>query len=570
MSKNLLDTKTVTFGEVIANGKTYKVPFYQRDYSWLEENWEDLWLDIETISNDSEENHYMGAIVLKDEGEKGEKKYTIIDGQQRIATLSLLILAVVKSLQSLIDAGIDKEQNEERKKIIKNTFLGSKDATSLTYSSKLTLNENNRDFYQTYLLQLKIPVSRRKLNDSDQLMLSAFEYFLKKLESNDKLCSSGEELSRFAEKIVAGRLHFIQITVDDELKAYTVFETLNARGLELTSTDLLKNYLFSQVGSEIDIQNIKTQWHSIANTVGIQHFPEFLRYFINSRQRLIRKDRLFKEIKSKVKTKEGVFDLLDKLEHYADIFVALDDYEDDLWKNSMEVRDLIKELSLFKIKQHKPLLMIAYFSLEPIEFPKVLRIIRALVFRYNIIGGFNPNLWEETCNKASIKIFKEEITSATQLFQELKPLYLSDGDFKNNFALKSFDTEDSRTRKIVKYILFSLENQKCQKNYPPDSQDATIEHVLPENMTIEWEASFDREKHESFVYRLGNMCLLEDKLNAREASNNVFSNKKVVYGKSQYGLTTDMRKYEEWTENEIRSRQQELANIAATVWKADY
>ena len=112
--------------------------------------------------------------------------------------------------------------------------------------------------------------------------------------------------------------------------------------------------------------------------------------------------------------------------------------------------------------------------------------------------------------------------------------------------------------------------QKCQKNYPPDSQDATIEHVLPENMTAEWEASFDREKHESFVYRLGNMCLLEDKLNAREASNNVFSNKKVVYAKSQYGLTTDMRKYEEWTESEIRSRQQELANIAATVWKADY
>ena len=96
---NLLDTSTVSLSDIIGNGKTYKVPSYQRDYSWKFDNWEDLWSDIQAIL-DGERVHYMGSIVLQN---KGDKKYSVIDGQQRLATLTLIVLAIIKVIQNLAD-----------------------------------------------------------------------------------------------------------------------------------------------------------------------------------------------------------------------------------------------------------------------------------------------------------------------------------------------------------------------------------------------------------------------------------------------------------------------------------
>ena len=144
---NLLDTSTVSFSDIIGNGKIYQVPSYQRDYSWKEDHWEDLWSDIVSIT-DNDSIHYMGSIVLQNQG---DKKYTIIDGQQRLATLSIIALATIRLIQDLVNNDIEKEKNEERIKILSNKFLGDKDPASLTYSEKLSLNENNNSFYQSHL-----------------------------------------------------------------------------------------------------------------------------------------------------------------------------------------------------------------------------------------------------------------------------------------------------------------------------------------------------------------------------------------------------------------------------------
>ena len=249
MAKNLLDTTTTTFGALMGNGKRYKVPDFQRDYSWKEEHWEELWLDIKSLSRNTE-IHYMGSIVLQN---NGDKTFTIIDGQQRIATLTIIIIAAVKLFEELIEAGNESEKNGERKEIIIRRYLGDKDPTSLKYSSKLFLNENNDNFYQTNLLQLNLPLNKSRLNASDRLMLEAFEYFYNLMKESKSIFGNGERISEFIDKIIADKLFFIQIVVEDDLSAYTVFETLNARGLELTSTDLLKNYLFSLVKSNAGI-----------------------------------------------------------------------------------------------------------------------------------------------------------------------------------------------------------------------------------------------------------------------------------------------------------------------------
>lgn len=136
----LLNTDTEDLKELLSNGKSYEVPPYQRDYSWKQEHWEDLWEDLLSIEN-TKEDHYMGALVL----ESGERKqFRIIDGQQRMATLSILILASVDFLYSLADQNVDAQANKERAALLEGSYLGSKDPTSLRITSKLKLNANGR------------------------------------------------------------------------------------------------------------------------------------------------------------------------------------------------------------------------------------------------------------------------------------------------------------------------------------------------------------------------------------------------------------------------------------------
>ena len=167
---NLLDTSTVSLSDIIGNGKTYEVPQYQRDYSWSNDHWDDLWEDIQAVAKEETEVHYMGSVVLQN---KGSKHYDIIDGQQRFTTLTLVVLAVIAKLEDLISKEIDVEENKERQELLKRKFLGDKDPGSLTYSSKLHLNENNNDFFQTNLLVFRTPSNPHTLLDSNKQMWRA-------------------------------------------------------------------------------------------------------------------------------------------------------------------------------------------------------------------------------------------------------------------------------------------------------------------------------------------------------------------------------------------------------------
>ncbi|MBO9318256.1 MAG: DUF262 domain-containing protein, partial [Chloroflexus sp.] len=107
----MLNTRTISYLELIGNGKRYRVPPYQRDYSWNEEQWDDLWNDIVDLHNQTDSYHYMGALVVQAES---DRDLLIIDGQQRMATLSILSLAVIALLSELAQRGIDPDRNRER------------------------------------------------------------------------------------------------------------------------------------------------------------------------------------------------------------------------------------------------------------------------------------------------------------------------------------------------------------------------------------------------------------------------------------------------------------------------
>ena len=564
---NLLDTKTVTLNEVLGNGKKMQVPLFQRDYSWDEDNWEDLWNDI-LSSEQTGSVHYMGSVVLQNiDG----KNYYIIDGQQRFATLSILILALINKIRILADNDVDKEANRERVEILMNQYIGQKDPTSLRYSSKLSLNENNDAFYQQRLVAFKEPVNRMKLSDSEKLLWNAYLFFSKVIDEQFKQDLSGERIAYFLNEIVGERLMFIQIVVENELNAYTVFETLNSRGLELTSTDLLKNYLFSLVAkSETDLRQVRAQWKKIIDIVGLKAFPIFLRQYLNSRMNLISKEYLFKAVKQMVQDGEQVFAMLDELEKNAYVYIALFTPDDVLWENDKEIREDIRALTLFRVTQCNSLLMIAYDKLSVADFKKVLRAIVSLSFRYNVIAKLQTNDMEKVYNRASVRIFKSEDITVRQILEDIRPIYLNDEDFKRYFEHKVMNTNNSATRKLVRYILYKVEAALPNGLHADFEIDTgTIEHILPEAYTEDWSADFSEEEAENYRYRLGNLTLLESKKNNREAAAKSFEEKKEIYANSQYALS---RKIEasEWTPKMIHHRQARIASVACGIWKIQY
>ncbi len=555
---NLLDTSTVSLSDIIGNGKTYVVPPYQRDYSWKRDQWEDLWNDIETI-NSSGNVHYMGSIVLQN---MGEKKFHVIDGQQRFSTLTLIVLAIINQLKALIAKEIEVEKNEKRISILKRKFIGDEDAGSLTYSSKLKLNENNNSFFQTNILVFRKPNNPNTLQDSDKLLLQACNYYVERVSLHFKDETDGEKITNFLDKKIAEKLLFIQIIVEDELSAYTVFETLNSRGVGLTVTDLLKNYLFS-ITTKVDLPHVKNKWKKIVDIIGLDNFPTFLRHFWISKNKLIRQEYLFRAIKDSITDSTAVILLLDSLEDNAFLYNALSNYADSFWEGHKEIKKRIKELSLFKEKQAYPLLISTYNNLSREDFSKILKFVNIITFRYTVIAKLHTNLKEDVYNKAAVEVSIKNADSLNQIAQLIKPLYPSDNDFKNDFSTKSISTK--RGKKLVRYILFSLENHLSKADYDFEENPGTIEHILPENGDENYSENFPQAIHESVVYRLGNYTLLEDDKN-RECETLPFENKKAIFQTSQYELSKQIN-YHDWTPNIIDIRQEVLAKYASSIWR---
>ncbi len=193
--------------------------------------------------------------------------------------------------------------------------------------------------------------------------------------------------------------------------------------------------------------------------------------------------------------------------------------------------------------------------------------IMVISFRYNVIGRLQTNEMEKSYNKTANKVFAGAIQNANAALDDLKDLYIADDVFRNYFELKSFNTTNSQQKKIARYILYKIEAQLedgIKTEYQID--EGTIEHILPENMDAHWNSLFNDEDHLRMVYMLGNLSLLEAKLNTRQAGQKPFADKKTVYHKSRYALSK-LIGGEEWTIQMIKHRQATLAKTAAGIWK---
>jgi hypothetical protein len=507
----------------------------------------------------------MGYLVFQEDSSKTKTSF-IIDGQQRFTTLSILCLSAIRLLKEWADIGIDKENNETRIEKLTEKFLGNFSTSKLTITPKLILNKNNDDFYKSYLLSHRKPPAIGKLKPSQKRLWGAYEYFYQMLKA--KVTSkSGTELATLIDDEISNALIFTTINVSDDLNAYKVFETLNARGVKLSPSDLLKNYLFSKAfeSSSSELEETERRWQSINDFLGKSDLPTFLRHYWNSRYELVRISNLYRAIKITVQTPKHVFDLLNELEQLAPVYSAFENPADPMWNK--EQRSFIRSMNLFGVSTWYSLMLVAKQKFSEEEFTKLLHELNVITFRYNVISGLHTNEIEISFNKLSIKIFSGEITKASQASENLKPIYVADDSFAQAFSTKLLSTK--RNKNLVKYILVELENTIAGTANQYEDATSTIEHILPENPSSEWETSFPSDEQEEYIYLIGNYTLLEDTLN-KKASDKLFAEKLSLYKSSAYKMSKDELNYTEWTPVILRKHQDKMAKWACSAWKSHF
>lgn len=556
-----LDPENNTFAEIMNNGKSYQIPSFQRDYSWEEEQFNELWQDVDNM-HEQKTQHFMGYLVLQS---TDGKKFEIIDGQQRLTTITLMIVAALFRFTQLIKNGEEKADNEQRRKHYHDIYLGVFDALKLNASEKLTLNRNNKSHFIDIInapyqvpRQRNITVTNRKLNKT-------LGFFNKKVAAYN-----GEQLVTFIEGLAHGLL-FTTITVSDDLSAYLVFETLNARGVHLSSPDLLKNYLLSVMAGHFDpdsnhFQQFNENWSAVLEQLGETNFTAFLRSYHGMFEKLTHKKNLYRTMKRKITETQDVLPYLQDIKLHAATYAALQNPDDSFWREygggaySDCVNDL-KTLKIFNIKTPLSLLMSAYARFSAQDFVKIVHWIAIISVRYNVICDKSSNDQEPTYNNLANQTMTDESFTLPKLKEGLMHVYPKDEEFVSAFSTKSMPSQQSA--KKIMHLLQQIETHCSGGNQPPSN--LTLEHVLPHNPNSDWQENFGLDTYNEAIDRLGNMALLTESQN-KNIGQGLFDKKKTVLEDSGYSINQKIAEYKAWDIDNLNAYQTWLAKQAKTVW----
>ncbi len=546
-------TETKNFQELFGNGIIFKIPPFQRNYSWDKDNYEELWEDLTSIDN----VHFMGFIVLKN-NKNHDNEYIILDGQQRITTLSIFILAAMGFYKEITEKTESADIKNQHLDIIKKLteYVAVVDIVKNRNIRKLTLNPLNNSVYSVNIFNATQPQKIPQLAESNRLLIQCYEFFYNQFMNN--YANNPSELYYFITQTISSKLLFSVITVNDDIDGYNIFMTLNARGMRLSTIDLIKNHIFSNLANENeDINHILRLWEDSIRNVEQDNFDDFFRYFWHSFNKYCSERELFKEfLKNK---NQNDYELLEKIYLASQKYAFIVNNQSEVWlpeqKNYLEVFQLIK------LKIHRPVLLALVNYREKKFFNGFLHNLAKLVFRYNLVCH-NPTKEEERLFvKMANAITDGNISKAFEMMEEIYP---SKEVFTANFAKLQFPKD--KDNKKIKYILNSIENDNDILRW--ESHEISVEHIIPKNWQKNW-SNVINDKNITLLYNIGNMALLNTEDNSK-INDESFAVKKTYYEQSLFSQTQILSKYEFISANDIEYRAQKLAKIAEEKWRIDF
>ena len=396
---------------------------------------------------------------------------------------------------------------------------------------------------------------------SNRQMLKALRYFEDKIKNQFSGENADNDIARFIDEQITELAIFTVLHVDNEEVAYVVFETLNARGVKLSSADILKNHFFSLAERETTpahLKQMENTWDDIGSALR-GDIADFLRYYWMSRNgKIVHKKNLYREVRNSLNTAESVFPFFDEMKTAANIYMTMHNPASGGW--TPDTKRHLESLNLYRARQYFPLLLSAFRKWgDGKELTLLARACAVIFFRRSVCGS-NPNDLERAFVSAVDLLNKN--ASCADLLQHLQPHYPNDEVFATNFT--HYICPPLANSRLGRHIMLALENGK----FGGDDSDCTLEHILPQNPGNNW-PEFDIHNIQNYIWRIGNLTLLDAKSN-RESAGWAFSKKKEIYAGSGYAITRDCAEYGEWMENTIDSRQRKLAKKACGIWNISF
>lgn len=562
MINSKIQIRKESIGRLIS-ANYFIIPPYQRPYTWGETQVRRLLADI-LLAFKEQRHCFLSAIVVADEG---RDRPTVIDGGQRIITISLLIAAIRSYFLRIGDEGRATE--------IERSYLSSRrDLKTMKQVPHTILSQDNDVFFEEIIANAGVAMFS---STSGQLLRLAAATATEHIESLAATSPQATDILIDYLEFIRDRAEVIWITDSDQTDALTLVEKLATQGLAFGYANPLRSYLFSvagvrtievqQIWEEIDLLLTLIENSSVAKNMIRSHWLAHYGYSTEKN--------LLADIKTKLITEQNAIDFCASLAEDARYAVMLLNPDDVTWKSlSSAVQGAIKALNTIDFGAMQPLLL-AVAGRRTHQREKILKRIVSWSVRLIVTGNARDEQVAQKISEAAIAFSKRKIHTLKELNALIEGIIPNNKEFRASFG--SLRIEETP---LIRYYLTELEvyarrqMAKGEMGYaselmPHSSTDhVNIEHVLPENAEgADW-VQFTTQEKRYYLWRLGNMALLLTPKNS-EIGNAGFSIKKQTYALSDFKLTQDLATYADWTPSAIEARQNTMAKIAPKVWRVN-
>ncbi|MCQ2663219.1 DUF262 and DUF1524 domain-containing protein [Helicobacter pylori] len=561
-----MDAKATTllkFFEENQNNQ-FVIPIYQRLYSWEKEQCKQLWDDIiKTGGNDQIEGHFIGSIVFVHDGiyTTNYNELLIIDGQQRLTTITLLFIA----LRNHLSEEVEILKKFSRKKIESYLINSDKDGDN---KFRLILSESDKDT----LLSL-IDENKRKPSEPSSKIMENFKLFEEWIRKNtDKL----ETIFKGLDKLMIVWIALKKGKDDPQL----IFESMNSKGMELAQTDLIRNYIIMETEVEKQEDFYNQYWRAMEENFKQSEkqskredlFNKFVRHYLTIKTRETPNTNKVYEAFKDYQQERGIEieALLQDLQKYCGYFCQIA-FKKEADKDLNKALGFLVDLEMDVVY---PLLLELYSDykdgvLSKQDFIPIIYLTESYICRRAVCGipsnGLNkffPSFTKKIDKKQYLKSVEEHFGSLTG-----NQKFPNDFEFKDSFITKELYGRNKTKKKKTKYFLERLENFDTKE--PVNTQECTIEHIMPQTLNLEWERDLGENFqaiHEKYLNTIGNLTLTGYN---EKYSNNSFQEKRDMekgFKQSPLKLNQSLKDLESFGEKEIEKRANDLADWALKIW----
>jgi uncharacterized protein with ParB-like and HNH nuclease domain len=499
---------------------------------WGGNEWEDLFNDVLNIIKLDFKPHFLGTLLLK----KDSTSFEIIDGQQRLITLSLFLMAYRDAYSEQLTFQYIKQH----------------------IANRIVLHDRDNVYDAIYN---KTYQSDRTLTDEESKNIKkAYLYFYKKFSKKGLF---GKVTTDFNLYRILNKLFFIVIDIDEDASPYLIFETLNARGVDLNISDLVKNHLIDRASINHEFSNfVQREWNVMTGGLSDDFEKVFQAFYQSSSNR----KKLLKEITVNVNEEDEIRNFLRSLRSYVEFYKKLEDDTAITWSGNAEYIRFVKSLKSFENNHLLKILAIPILT----TYPKKLRLgalkfLESLIFRYVVICQKDTKQLEEKLYSVAKKINDKTVKKYGELKSEFNEFLVDDEEFETLFAYRSLEYSSEYANPMVRYIIYKIENYLVgEERYILGVSNASIEHIGSQSNTSI-----------SKVYRLGNYALLTREENSAAGNKDFVTKKEEYYKNSTFEITNgapnspikSLASYNAWDIENINKRQMEMAKVATKVWK---